>query len=524
VKAAARWLLVVGGLALVAVPQSGLLACSGTAMEAAGSETRFPLVYGDRPTVAQLVELGRRMFFDPALSASGRQSCATCHDPRHAYGPPNALAVQPGGPDGKALGFRAAPALAYLHSPIAFTEHFYEVEVTGGRDDQGPTGGRTWDGRVNTGHDQALMPLLDAREMANESPEALAGRLRHAPYAQALREAVSAPGEDVFADPEAVAGWAGVALATFEQLPQEFHPFTSKYDAWLRDETELSPRERRGLALFNDLKKGNCASCHPSTGKNPTRSYPSFTDFGYVALGVPRNRELPANDDPAFHDLGLCGPLRTDLHNCPEYCGLFRTPTLRNVALRQRFFHNGAVRSLRDAVAFYATRDLTPERWYPRGASGRIQRYDDLPERYQGNINKDVPFKPLPGGKPRLSAAEIDDIVAFLRTLTDGWTPLGRGSRCGGSKPADVAPPAACAVQGAPSPVDGRPGSARTRRASPGPASMTLTSSLSYADSTASQWKAAAWRARLALRSVSSSAGLDNRPVSAASKASASAK
>ncbi len=427
----ARGLLAAAWLALAALPDAGLLACSGTVMEAAGSDTRFPLVYGDRPTVDQLVTLGRQMFFDSALSASGRQSCASCHDPKHAYGPPNALPVQPGGVDGSRFGFRAAPALAYLHSPIAFTQHFYETEVSGGRDDQGPTGGRTWDGRVNTGHEQALMPLLDPLEMANESREALSERLRRAPYAQQFREAVSAPGEDVFADPEAAVGWMGVALATFEQLPQEFHPFSSKYDAWLRDEAQLSAREQRGLALFNDIKKGNCASCHPSISKNPTRSYPAFTDFGYIALGVPRNRALPANRDPAFFDLGLCGPLRTDLKDRAEYCGLFRTPTLRNVSLRQSFFHNGAIHSLRDAVAFYATRDITPQRWYPRQPDGRIERYDDLPARFRGNVNVEVPFKPLPDGRPRLTPAEVDDIVAFLKTLNDGYSP---------SRPASVQP------------------------------------------------------------------------------------
>jgi len=136
---------------------------------------------------------------------------------------------------------------------------------------------------------------------------------------------------------------------------------------------------------------------------------------------VPRNRALPANRDPAFFDLGLCGPLRTDLVAHPEYCGMFRTPSLRNVALRQRFFHNGAIRTLRDAVAFYATRDTDPSHWYPQ-SHGR-PGYDDLPEKYWGNVSHEVPFQPLPGGRPRLDDREIDDIVAFLRTLTDGWKP-----------------------------------------------------------------------------------------------------
>jgi cytochrome c peroxidase len=94
------------------------------------------------------------------------------------------------------------------------------------------------------------------------------------------------------------------------------------------------------------------------------------------------------------------------------------------VALRKRFFHNGAIRTLRDAVAFYATRDTAPARWYPR--SGGKPGYDDLPEKYWANVSHEVPFAPLPDGKPRLNDREIDDIVAFLGTLTDGWKPAAK--------------------------------------------------------------------------------------------------
>lgn len=404
------------------LPQAMVQACGDT-LEPTGTETHFPLVYGDRPTVAQLTELGRLMFSDASLSASGRQSCASCHDPKAAFGPPNRLAVQPGGPAMNRLGFRNTPSLRYLHAPIAFTEHFFEVEPTGGKEDQGPTGGRTWDGRVNTGHDQALMPLMDANEMANASREEIAARLARTSYAKAFAQAVSPPGEDIFTDPESAVQWMTVAISTFEQSPTEFHPFTSKFDAYLRDQVQLSPAESRGFALFNDMKKGNCASCHPSTHKNAGVRFPMFTDLGHVALAVPRNAGLPANSDPGFHDLGLCGPLRTDLRDRPEYCGLFRTPSLRNVALRHRFFHNGALQSLRDVVEFYATRETNPAKWYPVDRQGRVQKYNDLPQRYWANVNQDIPFKPLANGKPRLSPAEIDDIVTFLGTLSDGFVP-----------------------------------------------------------------------------------------------------
>jgi cytochrome c peroxidase len=142
-----------------------------------------------------------------------------------------------------------------------------------------------------------------------------------------------------------------------------------------------------------------------------------------IALGVPRNPAIPANADPTYFDLGLCGPLRTDFSDRSDYCGLFKTPSLRNVALRKSFFHNGAFHDLRKAVAFYATRDTNPERWYPRAKDGSIQEYDDLPAADRANLNSDPPFGGKPGDKPALNDAEIDDVVAFLRTLTDGYKP-----------------------------------------------------------------------------------------------------
>ncbi len=115
---------------------------------------------------------------------------------------------------------------------------------------------------------------------------------------------------------------------------------------------------------------------------------------------MPRNRELPANADPAYFDLGLCGPYRTDLANRAEYCGMFRTPSLRNVARRHRFMHNGAFTSLAQVLEFYAARPTA---------------LDDLPARYRKNVTMELPF----GAARRLSPTEIADIIAFLETLSD---------------------------------------------------------------------------------------------------------
>ena len=184
----------------------------------------------------------------------------------------------------------------------------------------------------------------------------------------------------------------------------------------------MTEQKARGLELFNDEAKGNCASCHRSS-PGGDGAPPQFTDYGMIALGVPRNTQIPANRDPNFFDLGLCGPERTDFKDVAEYCGLFKTPTLRNVALRQTFFHNGVFNSLKQVLEFYVQRDTNPEKWYPRNADGSVRKFDDLPMRYHDNVNTDPPFDREPGDALALSANEIDDIIAFLRTLTDGYRP-----------------------------------------------------------------------------------------------------
>ena len=79
--------------------------------------------------------------------------------------------------------------------------------------------------------------------------------------------------------------------------------------------------------------------------------------------------------------------------------------------------------SLREAVAFYVERDRRPEKWFPRGPDGKVRKFDDLPARYLNNINMEPPFGGRPGDPARLTESDIDDIVAFLKTLTDGYRP-----------------------------------------------------------------------------------------------------
>jgi cytochrome c peroxidase len=363
-----------------------------------------------------IAELGKALFFDPTLSASGRMACATCHDPAHGFTAPNTASVQLGGPNLNHAGVRAVPSLMYGQETPPFTEHYYESEDEGDESvDQGPTGGRTWDGRVDRTRDQAVLPLLDKNEMANPDPAAVVAKVAHASYAGEIRRLY---GAHIFTSTPRAFAAITQALEYYQQTPAIFSPFSSKYDAVLRGTAQLTPQETRGLELFNDPEKGNCAQCHKSAVTADGHP-PLFTDFGFVALGVPRNPAIPANNDPTYFDLGLCGPQRHDLSNRADFCGMFKAPTLRNVALRKSFYHNGIYHSLRQAVEFYALRDTDPGKWYPAAPDGTIRKFDDLPGAYQANASMDLPFGP----QQVLSEADVDDLVAFLQTLTDGYHP-----------------------------------------------------------------------------------------------------
>ncbi|UGQ47359.1 cytochrome-c peroxidase [Massilia endophytica] len=344
-------------------------------------------------------QLGELLFRDPALSASGRQSCESCHVPSSAHAPANSLAVQLGGESGLLAGLRTAPSLRYQ----AFTPQF------GFGKDGAPLGGYNADGRASTLAAQAEGPLLAAHEMANASKAALADRVRRASYAERFRTVF---GAGVFDDPAQAFERITFALQQFQRQDARFQPFDSRFDQSLAGKVQLSAAEQRGLALFNSPAKGNCMACHTSTPA-PDGTPPLFTNFGYYALGVPRN----AGAASTFGDLGLCGPERGDLRERSGLCGAFKVPSLRNVATRQVFFHNGAIASLRDAVRFHVLRDIQPALWYPR------EPYDDLPPQYRGNVVKTAPFDRRPGDTPALSESDIEDVLAFLRTLSDGYRP-----------------------------------------------------------------------------------------------------
>ena len=338
-----------------------------------------------------------------------------------------------------ARGIRAVPSLAYLYRQSVFAigpsadEDLPAPIAQRAQQAQGsarptkfagvavapalvPQGGLFWDGRADTLMDQAAGPLLNPAEMANRDVRAVARKLVSAGYLEALKplfgDAIADNSDLLFAE-------AMSALARYQIEDSSFHRFDSKYDRWLEGKARFTPAEGMGFTLFNDPAKGNCAACHISQ-PSPDGLPPLFTDTEYEALGVPRNMGIRANRDPRFFDLGLCGPLRTDMARQTQYCGMFLTPTLRNAARRRTFFHNGVYGDLKQVLDFYNLRDTKPDRIYPWARSGGPARYNDLPRRFHANIDtSDPPFGGKRGGRPPLTDAEISDIIAFIDTLSD---------------------------------------------------------------------------------------------------------
>jgi cytochrome c peroxidase len=239
--------------------------------------------------------------------------------------------------------------------------------------------------------------------------------LKTRPYAAEMKQTF---GKDVFATSDAAFAAVLEAIERFELEDASFHPYTSRYDAYLDGKVKLTSQEERGLALFNDPKRGNCSQCHLSQ-RGADGSHPLFTDYQFEAIGIPRNEEVPANRNPHFYDLGLCGPVRADKTENKSYCGMFKTPTLRNVAARKVFFHNGRFHTLKETLEFYVQRDTDPAKWYGNAAETKLP-YNDLPVELRGNVDRvTLPLARESKDGPAWNDQEIEDVIAFLKTLND---------------------------------------------------------------------------------------------------------
>ncbi len=347
-------------------------------------------------TLTDQEDLGKHLFFDTNLSDPAGEACAVCHGPAVGWtGPIEAIneggAVYEGAVPGR-FGNRKPPSAAYAgDSPIL---HF---------DGTTWVGGMFWDGRA-TGEtlgdplaEQAQGPFLNPLEQNNADAQAVIDKVVDSSYSDLFAQ--------VCTDPTALYECIGRSIAAYERST-EVSQFTSKYDYWLKGQARLTGQEQLGLKLF--MGEAKCGNCHVP---------PTFTDFTYDNLGVPRNPDNPFYNEPAFNPLGeawvdegLGGYLQTAGYDetvwGPEV-GKQKVPTLRNVDLRpsrnfvKAYGHNGYFKSLEEIVHFYNTRDVPGAGWPAPEVA------DNVNDTEVGNLG--------------LNHGEELAIVAFLRTLSDGY-------------------------------------------------------------------------------------------------------
>jgi len=349
-------------------------------------------------TLTRQERLGKLLFFDTSLSDPAGQSCAVCHAPPVGWtGPDEAInaagAVYEGAVAGR-FGNRKPPTSAYAgDSPILYYDGTKWV------------GGMFWDGRA-TGWtlgdplaEQAQGPFLNPLEQNNASAQVVIDKVLASSYKDLFLQ--------VCIDPETYYDCIGRSIAAYERS-KEVSQVTSKYDYWLIGKARLTGQEQLGLKLFNG--KAKCANCHVA---------PLFTDFTYDNLGVPRNPLNPFYNEPEWNregenwvDPGLGGFLKSAGYDetvwGPEW-GKQKVPTLRNVGLRpfkkfvKAYGHNGYFKSLEEIVHFYNTRDVPGAGWPAPEVAENVNTTE------MGNLG--------------LNHGEELAIVAFLKTLSDGWIP-----------------------------------------------------------------------------------------------------
>ncbi len=419
----------------------------------------------------QIHTLGKLMLFDKHLSVNQNEACSFCHTPETGFtGPIQSLNLSTVSyPGSVRTRFSQRKPQSYMYATLAPVLHYNAL--------QGDfVGGNFWDMRASgyrlqsPSAEQAQGPPTNPVEMGLPDSACLAYRLSKAPYRklfEAVRGADSfaiqwpADVEKVCATPgppprddqhpvhlsradrqraDHVYDGFGLAAAAYEASP-EVSPFTSKYDYVQAGKEQFTAQEASGQALFRG--KAGCNQCHRDGGPGEE---PLFTDFTASNLGVPRNPRLQYyHEDTAdnrqgyranaagqdFIDTGVGSFLRTlqsdsgQLNPDSQWVGLapkfdakFQVPTLRNVDMRptpdfvKAYMHNGYFKSLKEVVHFYNTRDVLP-RCKPADPGEKVTCWPQPED--SSNLNK----KQL--GNLKLTDQEEDDLVAFLKTLTDGY-------------------------------------------------------------------------------------------------------
>lgn len=356
--------------------------------------------------------LGKKLYNDTKLSLNNNQACASCHSLKKVklFGeektptpgfvdPENVVTSSPtsaGSVDGLFGGLNSPSAGYAAFSPTFFFDDIEGLWI----------GGQFWNGRAATLEDQAKGPFLNPVEMAMPSRWAVVTKLQDNPsYVRKFLKIYGfdlasippnpmAPSDDnAPAEVYEAYDLLAKAIAQFERS-REFNRFTSKFDFVSAGLAEYTQQEQKGLELFDG--KALCSACHiMEMAEGPDGNFypPVFTDFTYDNIGVPRNHSIPG--DPQA-DIGLSattGDAGDD--------GKHKVMSLRNIEVTAPYSHNGYFRTLEQIVHFYNTRDVAEEGWAP-------------PEVAQ-NVNTDEL------GNLLLTAEEEAAIVAFMKTLTDGY-------------------------------------------------------------------------------------------------------
>ncbi len=331
------------------------------------------------------IELGRQLFFDKALSEPNGQSCTVCHAPKTAFSDPNHAIVSEGMIDG-AFVSRNSQSLAYVSFIPARS-----FDTESGR----WKGGLFWDGRSDQLEHQLSGPFFNPAEMNNSDTSMLVSELHKAPYFKLYKRLYGKIKNEAVAYSNMCE-----ALAAFERS-NTFNEFSSKYDLSLQGKVTLTEQEKFGLEIFSG--KANCVSCH-SMKPDPATGKILFTDYSYHNVGIPVNDENPFY----FTDIKI-NPRGTEaidiglgaITGKSEDNGKFRTPTLRNVQYTGPYFHNGYFKTLAESVHFMNTRN--------QGKYAQPEITTNVARQLTGSQN--------------MTEDEEKAVVAFLMTLTDGYSP-----------------------------------------------------------------------------------------------------
>ena len=353
----------------------------------------FFLINLNAKELSQNQELGKALFFDKNLSLNRTQSCATCHNPDFGFidnrdnGVKSMASL---GDNLKSIGDRIAPSASYAKFSPPF--HYDEKKKK-------YIGGQFWDGRASTLEIQAQGPPLNPDEMAIPDIKTFINRLKeNSYYVTSFKEIY---GIEIFEDEKKVYEAFSKSIASYERS-NEFSPFDSKYDRFLKDEYDLSVLEDLGKALFFSNNNNSCASCHVLKGED--KEGETFTNYEYHNIGTPENKELRAKNGAIKKDLGLLS--NPEVTNEREK-GKYKVPSLRNVVVTAPYMHNGVFKDLKTVVLFYdkynnKNNTINPETNKPW----------EEPE-----IKENISQEELKAKK--LNDRKVEALVAFMKLLTD---------------------------------------------------------------------------------------------------------